>query len=64
MIDSAREVRGSVRMGGKNPKNMWWNDAVRAAVERKEAAWKVVLGLEMKIQKKGVWKCIKMKRER
>ena len=26
-----------------NPKSVWWNDKVKAAVRRKEAAWKVVL---------------------
>ena len=30
--------------GGKNPKNVWWNNEVKAAVRRKEAAWKEVLG--------------------
>ena len=28
---------------GKNPKNMWWNDEIKAAVRLKGAAWKVVL---------------------
>ena len=42
MIESAREVCGSVRVGGKNPKNMWWKDEVKAVVKRKEAAWKVL----------------------
>ena len=28
--------------GGKNPKNLWVNDEVKAAVRRKEAAWKVL----------------------
>ena len=23
-------------MGGVNPKNVWWNDGVKAAVKRKE----------------------------
>ena len=26
MVESAREVCGSVRVGGKNPKSVWWND--------------------------------------
>ena len=30
--------------GGKNPKNVFWNDIVKAAVERKKAAWKELLG--------------------
>ena len=36
MVDSAKEVCGSVRVGAKNPKNVWWNDVVKAAVEIKE----------------------------
>ena len=42
MVKSAREVCGSVRVGGKNPKSLWWNE-IKAAVTRKEAAWKEVL---------------------
>ena len=41
MVDSARKVCGSVKGDGKD---VWWNDMVKAAVERKEAAWKEVLG--------------------
>ena len=43
MVESSREVCGSVRVRGKNPKSMWWNDEVKDAVKRKEAAWKEVL---------------------
>ena len=43
LFESAKEVCGSVRVGGKNPKSVWWNDEVRAAVRRKEDAWKEVL---------------------
>ena len=32
MVESAREVCGSVRVGGKNPNSMWWNEEVKAAV--------------------------------
>ena len=35
MLDSAREVCESVKVGRKNPNNVWWNDVVKAAVERK-----------------------------
>ena len=33
----------SERGGGKNPKSVWWNNEIKAAVRRKEAAWKEVL---------------------
>ena len=36
MVESAREVCGSVRMGGNNPKSMRCNDKVKAATRRKE----------------------------
>ena len=42
MIESTREVYSSARVGGKNPKSVWWNDEVKAAVRRKEAIWKVL----------------------
>ena len=29
--------------GGKKLKSVWWNDEVKSAVRRKEAAWKKVL---------------------
>ena len=36
MVHSAREVCGSLRVEGKNPKEVWWNDVVKAA-------WKDIL---------------------
>ena len=33
----------SESQGVKNPKSVWWNDEIKAAVTRKEAAWKEVL---------------------
>ena len=36
MVNRAREVRDSVRVGGKNPKNVWWNDVVKAVLGKKE----------------------------
>ena len=38
VVDNARVVYDSVRVGGKNQKNVRWNDVVKDAVERKEAA--------------------------
>ena len=40
MVESAREVCGSVRVEGKYPKSLWWNDEVKAVVRRKEVARK------------------------
>ena len=43
MVESTREVCGSVRIrgkGGKNSKRVWWNDKIKSAVRRKEDAWK------------------------
>ena len=36
IVESTREVYGSVRIGRKNPKSVWWNDAIKAAARRKE----------------------------
>ena len=36
LVETAREVCGSMRIRGKNPKSVWWNDEVKAAVRRKE----------------------------
>ena len=54
MVESAREVCGSVRRGEKNPKSVWWNDEVKAAVRRKEAVGRRCWQLAMKRQKKDV----------
>ena len=31
-----------MRVGSGNPRSEWWNDQVKAAVKRKEDAWKVL----------------------
>ena len=43
MVESAREVCGSVRIGGKNPRSVWLNGEIKAEVRRKNSAWKRVL---------------------
>ena len=43
IFENAREVCGSVKLGGKNPKSVWWNNEVKTTVRRKEATWKDVL---------------------
>ena len=60
VVDSAREVCGSERMEVKNIKNAWWNDVVKAAVERNEAPWKEVLGARGEVPKD---RCIEMRFE-
>ena len=32
MVEIAREVCSSLRVGGKNPKGLWWNDEIKASV--------------------------------
>ena len=61
MVESAREVCGSVRVGKKNPKSMWWNDEIKAAVKRKEAAWKEVLAANNEDAKE---RCMEVYREK
>ena len=39
MVESARKMCGSARVGGKNPKSVWLNNKIKAVVRRKEAAW-------------------------
>ena len=60
--ESAREVFGSVRVGGKNLKSVSWNNEIKAAVKRLfgRRYWQLV----MKRQKKDVWKPTEKKRER
>ena len=55
---------GSVRLGGGEPRNVWQNGVVKAAVERKEVGWKKVLGARGKVVNKDVWKLKMKKRER
>ena len=43
MVERAREVCGSMRVGVKNPNSVRWKDKIKAAVWRKEDAWKEVL---------------------
>ena len=39
MVESAKEVCGSVKVRGKNPKSVWWTDEIKAAVRRKKELW-------------------------
>ena len=50
MVDSPREVCSSVR-GREYPKKVWWNGVVKDAIERKEAAWRKVLGVRDEVAK-------------
>ena len=51
MVDSARELCGSVNVGRKNPKCEHWNDEVNSAVRKEEAARKDVIGAHDEIGK-------------
>ena len=33
-------MHGSVKVCGKDLQNVWWNDEIKAAVERNEVVWK------------------------
>ena len=33
------------KVGGKNLKSVWWNNEIKVAVRKKEAAWKGVLAV-------------------
>ena len=37
MDESAREVCDSVKVGGRNPKSVWWIDKVQSCSQRKKA---------------------------
>ena len=39
-------------MGGKSLKSMWWNDEIKAAVRKRETAWKGVLAASNEETKK------------
>ena len=64
VVEITREVSGSVRVVGKNPNSVWWNDGVKPAVERKEAAWKEALGAEDEVTKKKVNGNLKRRKEK
>ena len=51
MAESARELHGSVRVGGKDPKSVWWSNEINAEFRRKS-------------QKIDAYKRAKKKRER
>ena len=55
-----QEVCGSVRVGGKIPRSVWWSDEIKAAVRRNEAACKRVLAPSDEETKE---RCITMYRE-
>ena len=59
-VESTSEVCDSVRVGGKNPKSVWWNNEVRAVVKRKETAWKEVLEARDEEAKE---RCLKVDKE-
>ena len=46
--------------GRKNPKNIWWNDVVKDAGGRMEAAWREVLGARDEVAKE---RCTKVYKE-
>ena len=53
MINSTRELRNSIRVERNRPESDWGNKEVNVAGERKEAAWKIVLGAREDNGKEG-----------
>ena len=64
LAEGASEVCGSVRVGGKNPKSVWWNDEIKAAVRERRQLGRECWQLAIKIQKKHVWKRTERRREK
>ena len=64
MVESAREVCGSVRVGEKNQKSVCWNDETKAAVRRRRLLGGGCWQLAMKRKKKDVRKCTERRRVR
>ena len=64
MVESAREVYGSMRIGGGNPKTVQWKNQVKAVVKRKEDAWKEVLGTRDEDQRERCLEVYKEKKEK
>ena len=50
-----------MREEGKNPRSIWWQDEVKVAVRRKEAAWKEMSAAN---DEKGKEKCRKRTEKR
>ena len=50
----------SVKVIGRNPRSMWWNTQVKAAVMRREVAWREVLGCRHEEAKE---KCLELYKE-
>ena len=55
-VEGAREVCGSVRVGGKNSKSVWWNDEIKLQLGERRLLGRGFWQLVMKTQKKDVWK--------
>ena len=55
---------GSVRVGGKKPKSMWWNDEANLGLRERRMIVRRCKGLEMRLQTKDVRKFTKKKSKR
>ena len=61
MVESARKVWGSVKVGGGNPKNVCWDNEIKATLKRKGAAWKEVLEAKDEVAKE---RCLEIYKEK
>ena len=50
-----------MRAQGKNQKTVWWNDEVKAMVERRRLSGSRYYKLEIVLQKRDLWKTRKKK---
>ena len=63
MVESAREVCGSVRVEEKNLKSVQWNDEIKAVVRGNKAAWRWVLAADNEGKRK-TYESVKRREEK
>ena len=61
MMESTREVYGTVKVGGKTPSSVWWSDEIKAVVRRKKGTWK---GVFVASNKESKERCMEAYREK
>ena len=62
MVESATEACASVRVAGKNPKSVCWNDEIKLQLGERRLLGRRCWVLAIKRQNKAVWKCTERRR--